>query len=67
VIALAIALPAGWIIVENLLKQFASRIEMNFLIFIAIAAGSLIVALFTVSFQAFKASLINPAEALKVE
>jgi putative ABC transport system permease protein len=67
VIALAIALPAGWIIVENLLKQFASRIEMNFLIFIAIAAGSFIIALLTVSFQAFKASLINPAEALKVE
>ena len=67
VIALVIALPAGWIIVENLLKQFASRIEMNFLIFIDIAAGSLIVALFTVSFQAFKASSINPAIALKIE
>jgi ABC-type antimicrobial peptide transport system permease subunit len=67
VIALVIALPAGWIIVGNLLKQFASRIEMNILIFIAIAAGSLIVALFTVSFQAFKASSINPATALKIE
>jgi putative ABC transport system permease protein len=67
VIALVISLPAGWIIVENLLKQFASRIEMNILIFIALAAGALIIALLTVSFQAFKASLINPAEALKVE
>jgi ABC-type antimicrobial peptide transport system permease subunit len=67
VIALVIALPAGWIIVENLLKQFASRIEMNILIFIAIAVGSLIIALATVTFQAVKASLINPAEALKVE
>ncbi len=67
VIALVIALPAGWIIVENLLKQFASRIDLSIPIFTGIAAGSLIIALFTVSFQAFKASLINPAEALKVE
>jgi len=67
VIALVIALPAGWIFVENLLKQFASRIDMNILVFAGIAAGSLIIALATVTFQAVKASLINPAEALKVE
>jgi ABC-type antimicrobial peptide transport system permease subunit len=66
-ISLVIALPAGWIIVGNLLKQFASRIDMSILVFAVIAAGALIIALITVSFQAFKASLINPAEALKVE
>lgn len=66
-ISLVIALPAGWIIVENLLKQFASRIDVNVLIFAGIASGALIIALITVSFQAFRASAINPAEALKVE
>jgi ABC-type antimicrobial peptide transport system permease subunit len=66
-ISLVIALPAGWVIVTNLLKQFASRIEMSIWMFIFIAAGTLIIALVTVIFQAFKASLINPAEALKVE
>jgi ABC-type antimicrobial peptide transport system permease subunit len=66
-ISLVIAIPAGWIFVENLLKQFASRIDMNILVFAGIAAGSLIIALATVTFQAVKASLINPAEALKVE
>jgi len=66
-ISLVIALPAGWIIVENLLKQFASRIDMSIFVFAGIAAGAIIIALITVSFQAFKASLINPAEALKVE
>lgn len=66
-ISLFIALPAGWIIVGNLLKQFASRIDMSIPVFAIIAAGALIIALITVSFQAFKASLINPAEALKVE
>jgi putative ABC transport system permease protein len=66
-ISLIIALPAGWIIVTNLLKQFASRIEMKISVFAVIAAGTLIIALVTVIFQAFKASLINPATALKVE
>ncbi|MBG0859217.1 MAG: ABC transporter permease [Bacteroidales bacterium] len=66
-ISLMIALPVGWIIVGNLLKQFASRIELSLPVFAAIAAGAIILALFTVSFQAFKASLINPATALKTE
>jgi putative ABC transport system permease protein len=67
VISLAIALPAGWIIVENLLKQFASRIGISIPVLAAIAAGALVIALATVTFQAVKASFINPAEALKVE
>ena len=40
---------------------------MSISVFAVIAAGALIIALITVIFQAFKASLINPAEALKVE
>jgi putative ABC transport system permease protein len=67
VISLAIALPAGWIIVENLLKQFASRIGISIPVLAAIAAGALVIALATVTFQAVKASFINPAEALKGE
>jgi len=37
------------------------------IVFALIGAGALIIALLTVSFQALKASRINPAEALKVE
>jgi len=66
-ISLVIALPAGWIIVSNLLKQFANRTDMSFPVFAGIAAGAVAVALVTVSFQAFRATLINPAVALKVE
>ena len=66
-ISIMIAMPLGWIIVINLLKQFAFRIELNVMVFAGIAAGSLMVALLTVSFQAFRAARINPAEALKVE
>ncbi len=66
-ISLIIALPAGWIIVANLLKQFANRIEMKISVFAIIATGTLIIALATVIFQAIKASMINPASALKIE
>ncbi len=66
-ISIIIAVPLGWIVVGNLLKQFAYRIDLNILVFAAIALGSIIIALLTVSFQAYKATGINPAEALKVE
>lgn len=67
VISIIIAIPVGWIIVSSLLKQFAYRIDMSFLVFAGIAAGSIVIALITVSFQAYRASGINPAEALKTE
>jgi putative ABC transport system permease protein len=66
-ISIVIASPVGWIVVENLLKQFAYRIDLSIPIFSAIASGAILIALLTVSFQAYKATGINPAEALKVE
>jgi ABC-type antimicrobial peptide transport system permease subunit len=66
-ISIIIAVPVGWIIVANLLKQFAYRIEMNAIVFIVIAIGAILIAMLTISFQAYRAALTNPAEALKVE
>jgi ABC-type antimicrobial peptide transport system permease subunit len=66
-VSIIIALPLGWIIVEKLLKQFAYRIELNIWVFSVIAIGAIIIAMLTVSFQAYKATGINPAEALKIE
>jgi putative ABC transport system permease protein len=66
-ISIFIALPLGWLVVENLLKQFAYRIEPGIIVFAIIGAGALIIALLTVSFQAFKAARINPVNALKAE
>ncbi len=66
-ISIIIALPVGWLVVVNLLKQFAYRIDPGVIVFALIGAGALIIALLTVSFQAFKASRINPVEAIKSE
>ena len=66
-IAIMISVPLGWFIVNKLLMQFAYRIDINPLVFLAISAGAIMIAILTVSFQAYKATGINPAEALKVE
>jgi putative ABC transport system permease protein len=66
-VSIVIATPIGLIVVGNLLKQFAYRIEMSTIVFILIASGAVFIAMLTVSFQAYKATGINPAEALKVE
>ena len=66
-IAIILSFPAGYFLVKKLLDQFAFRIDLNPAVFMLIALGSLAVALFTVSFQAYKVSGVNPAEALKAE
>lgn len=66
-ISIAIAIPLGWIIVKSLLGQFAYRVDISMLVFAVIALGAIVIALLTVSFQAYKASGVNPADALKIE
>jgi hypothetical protein len=67
IISIVIAIPLGWLIVSNLLKQFAYRIDISFLVLAGIALGAIVIAVLTVSFQAYKATGINPSEALKAE
>lgn len=62
-----IALPAGWIIIRKLLSQFANHIEPGLLIFILTGLCSFIIAILAVSSQAWKASNVNPADAIRTE
>ncbi len=66
-LSIIIAIPLGWLIVANLLKQFAYRIDLSIWVFLGIAGGAILIALLTVGFQAYKSTGINPAAALKVE
>ncbi len=67
IISIALAFPLGWFAVNKMLSEFAYRIEINWLVFGEIGLGALIVALATVSFQAYRAAAVNPAVALKTE
>ena len=66
-ISLALAIPIGWIIVKSLLMSSANRIDINPIVFIIVTIGAIVIAVLTVGIQAYKATLVNPAEALKVE
>jgi putative ABC transport system permease protein len=67
VIALAIALPAGYIVADKWLQNFPYRITVSWLLFASAALMVLLIALVTVSFQSIKAAMANPAKSIKTE
>jgi putative ABC transport system permease protein len=56
----------GWLISGKLLKQFAYRIDLDLSVFVTIATGAIFIALLTVSFHAYKATRVNPAQSIKI-
>jgi len=66
-IANIIAWPVAYYAMNKWLQDFAYRINMGVWIFILAGALALILALLTVSYQAVKAALSNPVEALRYE
>ena len=66
-IACFIAFPiAGWVMYKWL-QDFAYRTNVEWWVFAAAGLASLLIALFTVSFQAIRASAANPVESLRNE
>ncbi|HNR07802.1 MAG TPA: ABC transporter permease [Saprospiraceae bacterium] len=66
-IAAFLAFPiAGWVMKEWL-DDFAFRINMGWEVFIIAGSGALLIALFTISYQAIKAARANPVKALRTE
>jgi putative ABC transport system permease protein len=66
-IATCIAIPAGYVAMNNWLDNFAYRTPMHWWIFILAAFITILIALFTVSFKAVKAGLANPTDSLRSE
>jgi putative ABC transport system permease protein len=57
----------AWFVMSNWLQQFAYRIELGWLIFLFAAVLALTIAILTVSSQAIKSAVTNPAKALRYE
>jgi len=66
-ISFVIAVPVAWWGMHQWLQDFAFRINMGWWIFIAAGLIALLIALFTVSFQAIKAAVANPVKSLRTE
>ena len=67
IIAIAIGSALSWISMNKWLEGFAYRIEPGWWVFGAAGAAALLIALFTVSFQAIKAARANPVKNLRTE
>jgi putative ABC transport system permease protein len=67
VLALVIATPVAWYLMNNWLDNFPYRIDLEWWIFAAAGIIAIGIALLTVSFQSVKAALINPIRYLRSE
>jgi putative ABC transport system permease protein len=67
VVAAIIAFPIAWWSMNKWLEDFAYRITIGWWIFMLAGVIALLIALFTVSFQAIKASVANPVKSLRTE
>jgi putative ABC transport system permease protein len=66
-IALVIASPPAWLLMDNWLREYAYRTNIAWWIFAVAGLAALLVALLTVSFQAIRAALANPVNSLRSE
>jgi len=66
-IAFLIASPLAWYFMGKWLQDYPYRINISLWIFVLGGIGSVIIALITVSFQAVKAAMANPARSLRSE
>lgn len=67
IIALLIATPAAWWLMDRWLEEFAYKIDVTWWMFALAGALSVLVALCTISYQSVKAALMNPVESLRSE
>ncbi|MGG9964117.1 ABC transporter permease [Ferruginibacter sp. SUN106] len=62
-----IAIPVGYYFMSKWLEGFAYRIGIQWWMFAIAAMAAILIALFTVSFQAIKAAIANPVKSLRTE
>ncbi|WP_276483888.1 ABC transporter permease [Paraflavitalea pollutisoli] len=66
-LAALIATPIGYLIMYNWLQNFAYHTGLEWWIFIASAGITIGIALFTISYKAIQAALLNPAKSLRID
>ena len=66
-IAIVIASPIAWWLMNNWLKDFAYRINIQWWVFLVAGLSALLIALITVSFQSIRAAIVNPVRSLRTE
>jgi len=66
-LSIIIAIPVGWLVMNEWLLDFAYRTPVSKWVFVLAATGVLVIAIATVSFHAIKAAIANPVKSLRTE
>lgn len=66
-IAIVIASPIAWFVMDHWLKDFAYKVEIQWWIFLLAGLLAMITALLTICFQSVKAAMVNPVQSIKAE
>jgi putative ABC transport system permease protein len=67
IVAIVIATPIAWLAMNKWLQVFTYRITLSWWMFALAGLLAILIALFTVSFQAIKAAMTNPVKSLRME
>jgi len=66
-IAIVIASPFAWFIMNKWLQNYSYRIAISWWVFFAAGLSAIIIAFITIGFQAIKAAIANPVKSLRTE
>jgi len=66
-IAILIALPVGWYIMNRWLEGFSYRTEISWEVFATATCLAVLISIVTVSYQSIKAAIMNPVKSLRAE
>jgi len=67
IMAIMIAIPIAWYMMNSWLTGFAYRIDIAWTVFLLAALLAIVVALLTVSYESIKAAIANPVDSLRDE
>ncbi len=66
-LACVVSIPLAYYVLNNWLRSYEYHTEISWWIFVASVLGAVLITLFTVSYQAIRAALMNPVNSLKSE
>jgi putative ABC transport system permease protein len=67
IISFFIAVPVAWYFMHKWLADFAYRTDISWWIFAMSGLLAVLIAVITISFQAFRAAVANPVKSLRTE